>query len=92
MKGDQIFDNPLVAFDNSQHSFYILDIIDSMKPFIPKISILHVHNSKKLYLNDRFRGPAIFNNLKDRYPSEKNGGISVELKDNADKNTNLIIL
>lgn len=60
MKGEQIFDSPLVAFDNSPHSFMTLNIIDSMKVLLPKVTILHVHNSKKVYLPERSKGQAIF--------------------------------
>ena len=53
MKGDKIFDTPFVAFDNSPHSLMVLDIIDSMRTSIPKISITYVHNPKKNYMLER---------------------------------------
>ena len=92
MKGEKIFDNPCVAFDNSPHSHMLLDIIDSMKGAIPKINIIHVHNPKKNYMLDRDKGLAIYKYLKDKYPDQNNPGISVELKDNLEKNTNLVLL
>jgi len=92
MKGDKIFDCPFVAYDNSPHSVMVLDIIDNMRQLIPKVNILHVHNPKKIYQLEREKGPAIYKNLKDRYPNEPNKGVSVELKDNLEKNTNQVIL
>lgn len=50
MKGEQIFDNPFVAFDNSAASLTMLDVIDNMKHLIPKITFLHVHKPQKIYL------------------------------------------
>jgi len=50
MKGDKIFDSPLIAFDNSSLSITMLDVFDNMKNLIPKITILHVHNPSKIYL------------------------------------------
>ncbi len=64
MKGDQIFDSPFIAFDNSPHSLMMLDIIDTMKNVIPKITILHVHNLKKKYLKEKDKGITIYKNLK----------------------------
>jgi hypothetical protein len=92
MKGDRIFDSPLLAFDNSPHSLMALDLLDSMKGQIPKINILHVHNPRKAYLLNRDKGEAIYLGLKERYPDKSSPGINVELKENSDKNTNLVIL
>ena len=82
MKGDKIFDNPCVAYDNSPHSHMVLNIIDSMKTNIPKMNIIHVHNPKKMYMLEKDKGEAIYKSLKERYPDKANPGINVELKDN----------
>jgi hypothetical protein len=50
MKGDEIWDNPLVAYDGSPHSLMVLEAIDDMRALLPRVNILHVHNSKKVYL------------------------------------------
>lgn len=92
MKGEQIFDSPYVAFDNSPHSLILLDIIDAMKPLLPKLTILHVHNPKKIYLSEAAKGPGIHKYLKERYPEDTNSGVYIDLKDCSEKNTNLIIL
>jgi hypothetical protein len=64
MKGDKIFDSPLIAFDNSALSITMLDVIDNIKHLIPKITILHVHNSTKIYLQEKSKGPAVYKYLK----------------------------
>jgi len=69
MKGDQIFDSPFVAFDHSEHSLMLLDIIDSMKASMLRVTILHVHNPKKKnYLFEAIKGSGIYKYLKARYP------------------------
>jgi uncharacterized protein YcgI (DUF1989 family) len=80
MKGDQIFDNPFVAFDNSAHSLMVLDIIDSMGSAIPKITILHVHNPKKNYLPERAKSTAIYKYLKERYPTSGDPLATIDIK------------
>ena len=64
MKGEKIFDNPCIAFDNSPHSLMALEIIDSMKGAIPKMNIIHVQNPRKIYMLDRDKGLSIYKNLK----------------------------
>lgn len=92
MKGEKIFESPFVAFDNSPHSLLVLDILDSMKAAIPKLNIVYVHNPKKIYLVDRDKGLAIYKGLKERYPEASKPSVTIELKDNLDKNTNLVLL
>ena len=41
---------------------------------------------------DKDKGQTIYKYLKERYPDKENPGITVELKDNLEKNTNLVIL
>lgn len=64
MRGDKIFDNPCIAFDNSPHSLMLLDIMDSMKGSIPKVNIIHVHNPKKSYIMEKDKGMPIYKALK----------------------------
>ena len=77
MKGDQIFDSPFVAFDHSEHSLMLLDIIDSMKASVPRINILHVHNQKKNYLFEAIKGSGIYKYLKGRYPESTDLNVNV---------------
>jgi len=70
MRGDKIFDNPCIAYDNSPHSLMLLDIMDSMKHSIPKVNIIHVNNPKKSYMMDKDKGQPIYKHLKERYPDK----------------------
>jgi hypothetical protein len=49
MKGEQIFDCPFVAYDNSNLNFKMLDLIDNIKHLVTRVNILHVHNPQKIY-------------------------------------------
>jgi hypothetical protein len=60
MKGDQVFDSPFVAYDHSELSLKMLTIVDNLKHLLPKLTILHVHNPSKLYLQQNNRGDAIY--------------------------------
>lgn len=81
-----------MAYDGSAHSLMVLEAIDDMRAMLPRVNILHVQNSKKVYLAERSKGQAVLLHLKARYPEEKYSGFAIELKDNAEKSTNLIIL
>lgn len=80
MKGEQIFDYPFVAFDNSALNLKMLDLVDNMKHLVNRLTILHVHNPQKMYANIRDRGAAVYKILKDRYPEHENPRLSIQLK------------
>lgn len=92
MKGEQIFDCPFVAFDNSDLNVKMLDIIDNMKHLVNRVTILHVHNPSKIYMPMILRGNAVYNTLRDRYPEVDNPRLTIQLKELGEKSTNVIIL
>lgn len=92
MKGDQIFDFPFVAFDNSPLNHKMLDLIDNMKHLVTRLTILHVHNPQKKYLLPANRGEKVANDLNARYPPQENPRLTIQLKEMGEKSTNVIIL
>ena len=86
------FDSPLVAFDNSEVSLKVLDIVEQVKGSLSRLTILHVHNPQKIYILSRFKGGAVYDYIKDRFPDKTNKNVAVELKEMGEKNTNTIIL
>lgn len=92
MKGEHVFDSPFVAFDNSDLNLKMLDLIDNMKHLVTRLTILHVHNPQKMYLNFNERGDGVYNDLKKRYPEHENPRLAIQLKEMGEKNTNVIIL
>lgn len=92
MKGEQIFDCPFVAFDNSDLNVKMLDLIDNIKHLVSRVTILHVHNPNKIYMPLNLRGNTVYNTLRDRYPENDNPRLAIQLKELGDKSTNVIIL
>jgi len=69
-----------VAYDNSPLNQKMLDLIDNMKHLVNRVTILHVHNPAKLYIHLSERGDTVFSALSQRYPSNDNPKLTIQLK------------
>jgi hypothetical protein len=58
----------------------MLDLIDSMKHLVNRVTILHVHDPAKLYIHISERGDTVSNALSQRYPASENPRLALLLK------------
>ena len=77
----ELTDSPLLAFDNSPLSLVAMDIVENYKTKFTQLTILHVHNPQKLYIQSKFKGGAVYDYIKDRFPDKNNKNVLVELKE-----------